>query len=497
MPVYPSHTKKDARMRALLTKTDFTHYYECPVRLWLERKRPDAIPEDPGLEALFAMGREVDMLARKLFPGGIEVKEFGARGWAETQRLLKKGTWAIFQPTVIAKEIMCRPDILTFNEDEAAWDIREVKMAVGENDTRIADIAFQRLCLEEAGIPVARTYLVHVNREFVRHGAIDSQAFFIQDDVTDAVAEVLPEISIGIAAAKVVLARNLTPDPELLSMCKNPASCDYAKYYCAAFPDIYKMADRLPAENLRVMLERGVLDAKKLKPAVVEASGYRILEPFEDKKGIREELANLRYPLYFLDYETTGGAIPAFDGYRPYQATPFQYSLFIQESPSAPLEHVEFLARKFADPVPELAAHLHKHIGPKGSVIVWNMGFEGKCNELMAEHLPDMASFLHSVNDRLFDLMLIFKYKRQLFVREEFHRSASLKQVLPVVCPELAYTDLAIQEGNTASVSWLDLTGNTMSPAEMDKLAADMLAYCKRDTEAMVVLLDRVRRAAK
>lgn len=128
-----------AHMSALLTKTDFTHYYECPVRLWLDRKRPDAIPEEPGLEALFAMGREVDMLARKLFPDAIEVTEFGGKGWADTQQLLERGMRAILQPTVIAKEIVGRPDILTFNRGEAAWDIHEVKMAVGEDDTRIAD----------------------------------------------------------------------------------------------------------------------------------------------------------------------------------------------------------------------------------------------------------------------------------------------------------------------------------------------------------------------
>ncbi len=126
-------------MSALLTKTDFTHYYECPVRLWLDRKRRDAIPEEPGLEALFAMGREVDMLARKLFPDAIEVTEFGGKGWADTQQLLERGMRAILQPTVIAKEIVGRPDILTFNRGEAAWDIHEVKMAVGEDDTRIAD----------------------------------------------------------------------------------------------------------------------------------------------------------------------------------------------------------------------------------------------------------------------------------------------------------------------------------------------------------------------
>ena len=58
------------------------------------------------------------------------------------------------------------------------------------------------------------------------------------------------------------------------------------------------------------------------------------------------------------------------------------------------------------------------------------------------------------------------------------------------------WVGIAIQDGNTASASWLNLTGNTMSPVDKEKLA-DMLAYCKRDTEAMVALLDRVRAAAK
>jgi hypothetical protein len=58
-------------------------------------------------------------------------------------------------------------------------------------------------------------------------------------------------------------------------------------------------------------------------------------------------------------------------------------------------------------------------------------------------------------------------------------------------------SDLAIQDGNTDSASWLNLTGTTMSPVDKEKLAADMLAYCKRDTEAIVALLDRVRAAAK
>ncbi len=65
----------------------------------------------------------------------------------------------------------------------------------------------------------------------------------MQEDLTDAVKTVLPEIRAVIPTATAVLARTIAPAPELLSMCKNPASCAYAKYYCATYSDIYKMAN--------------------------------------------------------------------------------------------------------------------------------------------------------------------------------------------------------------------------------------------------------------
>src|SRR3989344_5395348 len=57
----------------MLTKTDFMNYIECPMYLWLSKHRPDLLPQDtPEKERIFAMGRQVDELAKKLFEGGVE-----------------------------------------------------------------------------------------------------------------------------------------------------------------------------------------------------------------------------------------------------------------------------------------------------------------------------------------------------------------------------------------------------------------------------------------
>src|SRR3989344_2715982 len=58
---------------------------------------------------------------------------------------------------------------------------------------------------------------------------------------------------------------------------------------------------------------------------------------------IKEFINLFKFPLYFLDYETLGSVIPPFDGLKPYQQLPFQYSLHILETPKAKLLHKEYL----------------------------------------------------------------------------------------------------------------------------------------------------------
>jgi hypothetical protein len=148
-----------------------------------------------------------------------------------------------------------------------------------------------------------------------------------------------------------------------------------------------------------------------------------------------------------------------------------------------------------ADPAPAIAASLAQHIGKKGSIIVWNMTFEASRNAELGRMLPKYAAFFADMNERMFDLMMIVK--KGSYTDSRFGGSASLKKVLPVLCPELAYDDLAIHEGGTASMSWPLLTDPSMSPAAKENLRADMLAYCGRDTQAMVGILGVMEKKAK
>lgn len=442
----------------MLTKTNFMKYLECPLALWLFKHRPDLLPpETPEDRRRMEMGRTVDDFSRKLFEDGVEVRGYNHIGWQNTQKAIASGAEILFQPTVVADQITCRADILEKNRD--GWVINEVKSATSVKKEYPYDAAFQQICFENAGIKIIGANLIHINNKYIRNGDIEPKKLFISEDIADIIYEKMEEVKKLIPRALEVLGRGEEPDKKFLDSCPNNKTCEY----------------------LRIYFE-----------SIGQKQGEPEYEEIINIAGIKERLAELKYPLYFLDYETYGEAIPPFDGTRPYQNIPFQYSLFIKKSPTAAAVHKEFLVRKFENPVPELLAQLKSDIGSEGTVIAWNMSFEKWCNDEMARMEASYSEFLREVNERMFDLMLIFKLKNQLYVKSEFHGSASLKKVLPILCPELSYDSLAIKEGGEASASWPILTDPQTPESKKNALAKNMLEYCKRDTEAMVCILEKL-----
>ena len=173
-----------------------------------------------------------------------------------------------------------------------------------------------------------------------------------------------------------------------------------------------------------------------------------------DKKGISEFLETMKYPLAFLDYETYPSAIPKYNGYRPYQQIPFQFSLHVIDSPNSESVHYDFIYTDQDCPDTYFSEALKKHLPKTGSVIVWSQRFEKGINEQIGEHLPDYKNFMQEVNNRVVDLMIPFFGKTTMYDHPKFKGSASIKYVLPALVPTLSYKDMHIQEGGTAADTW-------------------------------------------
>jgi len=489
----------------MLTKSDYLKFHQCPKYLWLNKNRKDLLPViSASLQKLFDVGFEVEAQAYRLFPGGVSADGESFREAIEkTAKLVKALTPVIFQPTFSAGELFCRCDIIVYDRRRQAWDVFEVKSSTEVKDVNLIDLAFQDACLSEAGLKVGGLHIVHINNEYVRHGEIEPEKLLKSEDVTKDARAKSKEVRAGVKSAFAVLSEKGEPQVRILSQCEDPYECPFIEYCWRGIPERDSIYDAgLDDAKLNALLDRGIMDVRevpdefvtrRIKLLYVEAarSGLVHLE----KENIRAALAGLAYPLHFLDYETYSTAIPMFDGYRPYQRVTFQYSLHVRRSPRAKLEHYEFLAEDAGDPAPALAESLKRIIGPTGSVIAWNSSFEEGCNREMGERLPEYAEFFASVNARLFDPMQIVR--QGFYAHKDFIGSASLKKVLPALIPGLSYEELAIQEGGTASDSWPKLIGKGLTAAEKSKLSADMRAYCGRDTESMVHILDKFAEAAR
>src|SRR5690606_31235128 len=151
--------------------------------------------------------------------------------------------------------------------------------------------------IEGSGYTVRDTYVAHVNNQYIRKGEIDPKELTIIENVTERVMEEYELTHDNMAAALSVAKQSKMPDPD-------PALAGLGSK--KAWLEIYS--------NLYPLLATTWPDGT---------------EPAIDKRQISEFLDKLNYPLYFLDYETMQGLVPYFDGQRPYQQIPFQYSLHI------------------------------------------------------------------------------------------------------------------------------------------------------------------------
>ena len=77
-------------------------------------------------------------------------------------------------------------------------------------------------------------------------------------------------------------------------------------------------------------------------------------------------------------------------------------------------------------------------------------------------------------------------FSKNYYVDARFKGSASIKNVLPVIVPELTYKVLGIQKGDQAVERWEKMIFADIHPDEKKEIKKDLLEYCKLDTLAMV-----------
>lgn len=293
----------------------------------------------------------------------------------------------ITEASFIYDNNFCRVDIL--KNDADGVEIYEVKSSTKIKPIYIDDIAYQYFVLSNLGLNVKKACIVYINNEYIRGKELDITQLFNIEDMTDIVLQKQNEISDNIDMINEYMelyGEDNEPIKDIGLYCLDPYPCAFWKYCTKDLPspNVFDLMCHMKTDiKFKKYYENKIsfkeLEHEKLNAKCLEQIDFELNDrkPKINKEKIEKFLSSLKYPLYFIDYETCQYAIPEFEGTKPYQQIPFQYSLHIIKEEGAPIEHREYLADiNDENMIRTFAESMISNLPEDGSVLVYYKPFE-------------------------------------------------------------------------------------------------------------------------
>ena len=501
-----------------LSKSRYTAFRQCPKNLWLKIYKPDVAVEDPSLEARLKQGNEVGDLAMQFFGDYVEVTTYShgrldlSAMVKKTQQYMRSSVENICEASFEYKGNYCAVDIL--HKEGRGWAIYEVKSTTASPEkidrSKIApylpDIAYQTWVLEQCGVKVTGSYLLCLNKEYRRGRELNIQDMFVALDLSKEIDHEYRLIDDTVRRAQKIINSDVEPEIDLSEDCYKPYPCAFFEYckqqHGISKPSVFD-AYRMKGEDKIEHYRQGHTSFEDLRNEKLTPNQRRQVENTLNntieinKDGIRRFLSQLSLPLYFLDFETMQSAVAEFEGVKPYQQIPFQYSLHIAKRPGK-YDHLGYLAESDGtDPRRGVAEQLCDDIPANVCVLAYNMPFEKNCLKDLAYAFPDLSRHLMRIHDNMVDLLVPFR--EGYYYVPAMGGSFSIKSVLPALFPndpELDYHNLSgVHNGSEAMDIFPKI--KEMSFLKARRARKDLLRYCELDTWAMVKIWEKLIEVAE
>lgn len=487
-----------------ISKSHYLKFLQCPAGLWLSVYKPELGIVDSSAEQRFETGHLLGEYAKRIIYGTIDVLSFKQDGKLDIAEMIKKTQKAISDPVPAIAEasfsidnMFASIDILKNNFD-GTWDIYEVKSSSEVKNVYLYDVAFQKHVLQKFGLQIKNSFIVYLNKDYVKNGEIEVGKIFLFYRTDELIVKHLSEIDDNAKKAIEILESKTEPNIPLHN-CNKPYPCPFFEYHISHLtkPNIFDLYRLNMEKKLQFYYNnlRSFEDLQKSHHTFNEIQQRQIewtingQGTYINKDGIKGFLKKIKFPLYFLDFETIESVVPVFDGTYPNQKIVYQYSLHVMTKDSDDLKHFEYLAEHNIDPRRQVAEGLIKDIkNDGGSIIVYNKSFEMSRIKELANDFPDLKVDLLALNKRVVDLLDVFT--KGYVYHKDMGGSFSIKKTLPVLYPNeagLNYKNLKnVQNGMDAQKVFSGLANN--SEEERKMLRQNLLDYCELDTYAMVMI---------
>lgn len=485
----------------VLSKSNYKLGLTCSKSLWIKINQPERLPEiDKGTQRRFDEGHIIGELAKQLYPNGIEIKSFKYNDVIiDTNNVLDRRV-PLFEAGFMFNDCFTRPDILNpIGDDE--WEVIEVKSGTSVKKDHIEDTSFQKYVYENCGLKIKKYYIMYLNNEYIKNGDIDINELFMKEDITDDVESVYEGIEGRVKSLLELINCDKYDEVKYGKHCESPKTCPnpeldweddlpehnvFELYYGGKKSKmLYSECECIEIKDIpnRIKLS----DKQKIQVDCVRSNQIHI-----SRTNIKNFLENLKFPLWHLDFETFQSGIPLYNGSKPFQQIPFQFSLHIQQKDNENCEHCEFLARGQEDPRIEFVETLKDKIGDKGSIVVYNKSFEMSIMKKIGEFLPQYQKWIKELEPRYVDLLDVF---RNFWYYNPIQRgSCSIKKVLPALVPNMSYNELEIGNGGDASLEYFYSIFKYIDDEQIENIRNHLLLYCQMDTLAMVKLVEELEK---
>jgi hypothetical protein len=183
--------------------------------------------------------------------------------------------------------------------------------------------------------------------------------------------------------------------------------------------------------------------------------------------------------------------MPMYAGVKPYEPVPFQWSDHVVDAHGSEHRHNEFLHADSTDPRPRFAESLMDALQGAGTILHYATYERTILKLLVSRGIPHASELLALLDAKGLDLERVVKDHVYL---AEFYGKTSIKRVYPALVPDGGYKDLDIQGGDHAASEYVRMQSPATTETERRRIARSLLAYCERDTLAMVQVFDALVR---
>jgi hypothetical protein len=358
--------------------------------------------------------------------------------------------------------------------------------------------AVETQLLAKSGITVTSQIALVLRHDYVREHHLDIDQQFSIQDISSDVSRIYGPANI---ARKWLLAPQI-PEPKLAPRCFLPAACPYqkkcfGKYQIGTIFDLHG----LPEAEKRRRFSQGKqaltdINADGLSNLQTRQVGWQTDDYYHNDEALKAYIKQFEYPITFLDFEAVQSPIALYTDTKAFQLTPFLFSAHIRDTPDSEPRHATYICPPGQDPHYAFAQALLSRIPERGSIFVYDPGYEKIALKFLAKRFPALEEALQNTIDRMIDLSEPFR--KQWVYHKNMQGRSGFKHILPAMVKDMDYTDLLIDNGEQAATTYAMLVNYRQHKGdqhpESDHYLQDLVDYCARDTWGLYQVFQTILR---